>query len=62
MEDYIAIASQCAEKRYKSYLKNANRLGRIKIFKASDELRDEIKKHGFEVLDTPDGQKLRELS
>jgi len=30
-------------------------------FKKSDELRDEIKKHGFQVLDTVDGQTVKKI-
>ncbi len=42
-------------------LKKRDRAREEKDFQKSDELRDEIKKHGFEVLDTPEGQKLRNI-
>jgi cysteinyl-tRNA synthetase len=61
LSDYVAKPVNAPEEVQK-LLEKREHARANKDFAASDELRDEIKKHGFEVLDTPDGQKLRELS
>ncbi len=43
-------------------LVDARKIARdTKDFKKSDELRDEIKSHGFEVKDTPEGQTVKAI-
>ena len=43
-------------------LKNRNLARQSKDFKEADRIRDEILKQGFEILDTPQGSRLRKIS
>ncbi len=60
LDEYIGKQVEAPEE-VKKLLEEREESRSAKDFSKSDELRDEIKKHGFEVLDTPNGQKLRKL-
>jgi len=60
LEEYIGKQIEIPEEIQKLLDHRANARDN-KDFKKSDELRDEIKKLGFEVLDTLTGQKLKKI-
>jgi cysteinyl-tRNA synthetase len=60
LDQYIGKKVEIPEEVQKLLDKREN-VRKEKDFKRSDELRDEIKKLGFEVLDTPEGQKVKKF-